>query len=160
MTSNSPFPIVFSKDFSCRHENPGLFWEGLSLFLKKFTLHMHIACAIYRMADYITSSLLCVNHQPFSEQYRSTSDCPQCPICSRIYAAWNPLPPIPILGSSNSSANEDMMSKILTNGDTFSDWVENIVGKEEIARYEQFLLFQQCFQKRFIVDALKWVSIE
>ena len=25
--------------------------------------------------------------------------------------------------------------------------VENAVGKEEIARYEQFLLFQQCFQK-------------
>ena len=28
-----------------------------------------------------------------------------------------------------------------------SDLVENIVGKEEIARYEQFLLFPQCFQK-------------
>ena len=26
-----------------------------------------------------------------------------------------------------------------------SDWVENIVGKGEIARYEQFLLFPQCF---------------
>ena len=25
--------------------------------------------------------------------------------------------------------------------------VENIVGKGEIARYEQFLLFPQCFQK-------------
>ena len=25
--------------------------------------------------------------------------------------------------------------------------VENIVGKREIARYEQFLLFSQCFQK-------------
>ena len=26
-------------------------------------------------------------------------------------------------------------------------WVENTVGKGEIARYEQFLLFLQCFQK-------------
>ena len=26
-------------------------------------------------------------------------------------------------------------------------WVENTVGKGEIARYEQFFLFQQCFQK-------------
>ena len=26
-------------------------------------------------------------------------------------------------------------------------WVENTVGKGEIARYEQFLLFPQCFQK-------------
>ena len=30
----------------------------------------------------------------------------------------NPLPHMPILGSSNSAANKDMMSKILTNGDT------------------------------------------
>ena len=42
----------------------------------------------------------------------------------------------------------------------FSDWVENIVGKEEIARYEQFLLFPQWFQKLSIVDALKWVTME
>ena len=29
------------------------------------------------------------------------------------------------------------------------EWVENTVEKEEIARYEQFLLFPQCFQKTF-----------
>ena len=52
---------------------------------------------------------------------------------------------MPILGSSNSAANKDMMSKLM--GIQFSDCVENIVGKEEIARYEQFLHFQQCFQK-------------
>ena len=45
-------------------------------------------------------------------------------------------------------------------GIQFSDCVENIVEKEEIARYEQFLLFPQCFQKRSVVDALKWVSVE
>ena len=42
-------------------------------------------------------------------------------------------------------------------GIQFSDRVENNVGKEEIARYEQFLLFPQCFQKISIVDALKLV---
>ena len=35
------------------------------------------------------------------------------------------------------------------------DLVENTVGKEEIARYEQFLLFPQCFQKLSVVDASK-----
>ena len=35
----------------------------------------------------------------------------------------------------------------------FSDGVENIVGKEEIAHYEQFFLFPQCFQKLSVVDA-------
>ena len=34
----------------------------------------------------------------------------------------------------------------------FSDRVKNIVGKEEIARYEQFLFFPQCFQKLSAVD--------
>ena len=38
-----------------------------------------------------------------------------------------------------------------------SDWVENIVGKGEIAHYEQFLLFLQCFQRLSVVDAWKWV---
>ena len=33
--------------------------------------------------------------------------------------------------------------------------VENIVGKEEIAHYEQFLLFPQCFQELSVVDALE-----
>ena len=64
-----------------------------------------------------------------------------------------------ILGSSNSSANEDMMSKIWTNGDTIIWSSRNIVGKGEIACYEQFLLFPQCFEKLFVV-ASKWVSME
>ena len=40
------------------------------------------------------------------------------------------------------------------------DSVENIVGKGEIARYEQFLLFPPRFQKLSIVDVLKRVSME
>ena len=40
-------------------------------------------------------------------------------------------------------------------GIQLSDRVENIVGKEEIARYEQFLLFSQCFQQLSVVVALK-----
>ena len=33
--------------------------------------------------------------------------------------------------------------------------VENTVGKGEIARYEQFLLFPQCFQKTCNADTYK-----
>ena len=40
------------------------------------------------------------------------------------------------------------------NGRKLSKWVENTVGKGEIARYEQFLLFPQCFQKA----CFPWVS--
>ena len=40
-------------------------------------------------------------------------------------------------------------------GIQLSDSVENIVGKGEIARYDQFLLFPRCFQKLSVVDASK-----
>ena len=40
-------------------------------------------------------------------------------------------------------------------GIQLSGLVENIVGKEEIAHYEQFHLFPQCFQKLSVVDASK-----
>ena len=40
-------------------------------------------------------------------------------------------------------------------GIQLSDWVENIVGKGEIARYEQFLFFPQYFQKLSVVDSSK-----
>ena len=45
-------------------------------------------------------------------------------------------------------------------GIQLSDSVENIVGKGEIARYEQFLLFAQCFQKLTVVDVSEWISSE
>ena len=38
------------------------------------------------------------------------------------------------------------------NGRKFLKQVENTVGQGEIARYEQFLLFPQCFQKTCIAD--------
>ena len=45
-------------------------------------------------------------------------------------------------------------------GIQLSDWVENIVEKGEIARYKQFLLLTQCFQKLSVVDVSKWVSMD
>ena len=41
----------------------------------------------------------------------------------------------------------DANFKFDENGRKLSKQVENTVGKGEIARYEQFLLFPQCFQK-------------
>ena len=38
------------------------------------------------------------------------------------------------------------------NGGKLSERIENTVGKEEIARHEQFLLFPQCFQKTCTAD--------
>ena len=41
------------------------------------------------------------------------------------------------------------------NGRKVPKQVENTVGKGEIARYEQFLLFPQCFRKACTADTKK-----
>ena len=38
------------------------------------------------------------------------------------------------------------------NGREFFKWIENTVGKGEIAQNEQFLLFPQCFQKTYTAE--------
>ena len=38
------------------------------------------------------------------------------------------------------------------NGRKLSKWVVNTEGKGEIAHYEQFLLFPNCFQKTCLAD--------
>ena len=54
--------------------------------------------------------------------------------------------------------------KFVENGRKFSKMVENAVGKGEIARYEQFLLYPQCFQKICTADTKKpglaWERVE
>ena len=49
----------------------------------------------------------------------------------------------------------DDNSKFDENGKKLSKRVENTVGKGEIARYEQFLLFPQYFQKTCTIDKEK-----
>ena len=49
--------------------------------------------------------------------------------------------------------------KIDKKGRKLSKQVENTVGKREIARYEQFLLFPQCFQKACFPEASKGVIV-
>ena len=52
-----------------------------------------------------------------------------------------------ILDASKLNEFEDDNFKFDENGRMFCKRVENTVGKEEIVRYKQFLLFPQCFQK-------------
>ena len=52
-----------------------------------------------------------------------------------------------------------MTTSNLTNGRKLSKPVENTVGKGEIARYEQFLLFPQCFQKACFPGVSKGVIV-
>ena len=53
---------------------------------------------------------------------------------------------------SKTERAADDNAKVDENGEKFSKRVENTEGKREIARYEQFLLFPQCFQKTYNAD--------
>ena len=57
-----------------------------------------------------------------------------------------------ILDSSKLKEFADDNFKFDKNGRKFSKRVENTEGKREIARYEPFLLFPQCFQNTCNVD--------
>ena len=57
------------------------------------------------------------------------------------------IPKRQILNSSTLKEFADDDFKFDGNGRKFSKQEENTAGKGEIARYEQFLLFPQCFQK-------------
>ena len=61
------------------------------------------------------------------------------------------------LDSSKLKDFADGNLKFEENGRKLFKLVENTVGKGEIARYEQFLLFPQCFQKACFQGALKGV---
>ena len=63
-----------------------------------------------------------------------------------------PFPKRQILDSSNLKQFADGNFKFDENGKKLSKTVENTVGESEIARYEQFLLFPQCFQKTLSAD--------
>ena len=65
---------------------------------------------------------------------------------TEIYIKFNPFPNGQILDSSKLKEFADDNFKFDENGREFSKWLDNTVGKGEIAHYEQYLLFPQCFQ--------------
>ena len=64
-----------------------------------------------------------------------------------------------ILDFSKLKEFADDNFKFDQNGRKLSIWVENTVGKGEIARYEQFLFFLQCFQKACFPGVSKGVIV-
>ena len=71
----------------------------------------------------------------------------------------NPLPENKILDRSKLKQSADDNFEFDENSRKFSKRVENAVGKGEIARYKQFLVFPQCFQKACFPGASKSVIV-
>ena len=75
------------------------------------------------------------------------------------FDALNPLPDDKILDRAKLKQSADYNFEFHENSRQLSKRVENTVGKGEIARYEQFLLFPQCFQKACFPGASKGVIV-
>ena len=69
-----------------------------------------------------------------------------------IIVSFNPFPKDYFFDSAKMRKFADDNIKFDEIGGKFSKRVENTVGKGEIARYEQFLLFPQCFRKTCNAD--------
>ena len=69
--------------------------------------------------------------------------------------ALSPFPKRQILGSSKLKEFADNNFKFDENGRKFPKWVENSVGKGEIACYKQFLLFPHSVFKRLVLQTRK-----
>ena len=79
---------------------------------------------------------------------------------SKLYRVGiNPLPDDKNLDWSELKQSADDNFEVDVNSRKFSKLVENTVEKREIARYEQFLLFPQCFQKACFPGASKGVIV-
>ena len=71
----------------------------------------------------------------------------------------NPLPDNKFLDWSKLKQSADDNFNFHENSRKLSKQVENTVGKGEIARCEQFLLFPQCFQKACFPEVSKGVIV-
>ena len=77
----------------------------------------------------------------------------------RILRLFEPFPKQQILDSSKLEEFADNNFKFDKNGRKLSKWVENTVGKGEMACYKPFLLFPQCFQSAFFPGVSKGVIV-
>ena len=76
----------------------------------------------------------------------------ECSVEFLLESLYQPFPKQQILDSSKLTEFADDNFKFDKNGRNVSKRVENTVGKGEIARNEQFLLFPHCFQKTYTAD--------
>ena len=73
-------------------------------------------------------------------------------LTNSLFVVLKPFPKQQILDSSKVKEFSDDNFKFGKNSRKFSEQVEKSVGIGEIADYEQFLLFPQCFQKTCTAD--------
>ena len=102
----------------------------------------------------ITSNFSFSHHVFYSYIYLVRRNAVLCGNGSRafFFSIAQPFPKQQILDSSKLKEFAEDNFKPDENGRKLSKRIENTAGKGEIAHYEQFLLFPQCFQRTCTAD--------
>ena len=110
---------------------------------------------IYLFQNIYTEAHLCQS----VERFQTCLVQPVSSLCIDSSKTLNPLPDNKILDLSKLKEFTDDNFRFDENGRNLSKLVENTVGTGEIALYEQFLLFPQCFQKACFLGVSKGVIV-
>ena len=145
----SGFRVTCSWEFLCHFAN--IVWLFFNFF--KYLGLSHTCASLILKEN---------NIRGFSKQCGETGKCwspafftfPQCFIGLLFPPFWSSqsFPKCQISESSKLKEFAEDNCKFDESGRELSKLVENNVGKGEIAHYEQFILFQQCFQRTCTVD--------
>ena len=127
------------------YKNSCLLKQGIAKYRWSLTLyHGNSSLSILGFWLYIYTRFRALQHS-FCKQCRSSKLSLWPKFAEVKYEAWFPQN-ITIVDLKDFKGLIDNF-KFDKNGRMLSKWVENNVGKGEIPRKEQFLLFPQCFQK-------------
>ena len=146
---------VFKRLVMQTYKNQGLFGKGLK------TLTKRLLKTLWEKEKMLVTSIFSFPHNVFyssEDKFQSFSHiynvfCKSSQIWQVVnFLICEPFPKRHILVTSKLKEFADDDFEFDENGWKFSCWLENTVGKGEIARYEQFLLFPRCFQKTCYAD--------
>ena len=128
---------------------------------KPWFLHVCITSLCSRVENTVGKGEIAHNKQFLNCRLQNPSvwKGPKFVVWERVKWLWEKclltLPKWQILDSHKLKELADENFKFDENGRKFCTQVENTVGKGEVARYKQFPLFPQCFQKTCTVDMYK-----
>ena len=103
-------------------------FQGYTGIIQSVSLSVHVSICVQNTSfcqsaggdikSHLVTALVFPHYVFYPIKYRNHCVEIEQSIHNKFMVLINPLPHMPILGSSNSAANKDSVSKILTNGET------------------------------------------
>ena len=129
-------------------------------FLSKLKTFADDKSKLAKMMKFVLDSTenIAPSFSPFPRMFLTFSFsiiCSASFVCCLLCTGLKPFPNNKSLDSSKLKEFSDDDFKFDVNGRKFSEWLENTVGKREIARYEQISPFPAVFSKRLALHTRK-----